>query len=533
MDRSPDPRPALAVMSDRTGSDADRAALLAHFRVLMDHCVDGMIVIDSRGIVQAFNKSAEKIFGFDAADVEGENVSILMPDPDRSRHDEYIEKYIETGDAKIIGIGREVYGQRKSGETFPMDLSVGDLPIGDDRLFVGTIRDVTERRVIERQLLQASKMEAIGQLTGGIAHDFNNLLAILMMDIEMLEGMVRGNADAEELVSEALDVTRTGADLTQRLLAFSRRQSLLPSQLDPGTLIEETTGLLKRTIGEAIDIRTAGLEGLWTISVDRAQLENAILNLAINARDAMPDGGALTIDCANVSVEAADRADFDDISAGPYVRISVSDTGTGMPPETLARVFEPFFTTKEGGHGTGLGLSMVYGFVRQSGGQVTVYSEVGIGTTVNLYFPRDGAGEETPGARPEEDVLPGGSERILLVEDDDRLRERTRRSLEALGYEVALAANAAEAMAALEEMEELDIVLSDVVMPGGRNGDDLARDIADAYPELRVALMTGYAENSESLAALAAQGMEILHKPFTRRQLAETLRRAIDGVPAG
>ncbi len=529
MDRNSEPGRILAATNDRDALQAERTARLAHFRVLMDHCVDGMIVIDSRGVIQAFNKSAEKIFGFDAPDVEGKNVSILMPDPDRSRHDEYIERYLETGDAKIIGVGREVYGQRKSGETFPMDLSVGDLPVGDDRLFVGTIRDVTERRVIERQLLQASKMEAIGQLTGGIAHDFNNLLAILMMDIEMLEGMVRGNAEAEELVSEALDVTRTGADLTQRLLAFSRRQSLMPSQLDPGALIQETTGLLKRAIGETIDIGTGGLDGLWTISVDRAQLENAILNLAINARDAMPDGGALTIDCANVSVETEDTADFDDIPAGPYVRISVSDTGTGMPPETLARVFEPFFTTKEGGHGTGLGLSMVYGFVRQSGGQVTIYSEAGIGTTVNLYFPRHASAGEDVSIRPEENDLPGGAERILLVEDDDRLRDRTRRALEALGYEVAIAANAADAMTAVGELEELDIVLSDVVMPGGQNGDDLARKIAAAYPELRIALMTGYAENSESLADLAAQGIEILHKPFTRRELAEMLRRAIDG----
>ena len=500
---------------------------LEPFRLLMDHCVDGMIIIDGSGTVMAFNASAEKIFGYAAREIEGCNVSMLMPDPDRGRHDAYIRNYLETGVAKIIGIGREVVGRRKDGSVFPMDLSVGEIPCRNRRCFVGVIRDITERRNIERQLLQASKMEAVGQLTGGIAHDFNNLLAILMMDLEILEQSCRGDAEKLELVSEALDVTRAGADLTQRLLAFSRRQSLVPTQIDIGDLVASVTGILKRTLGEEIEIRASGISGLWPISADRGQLESAMLNLAINARDAMPRGGRLSIDCANVTIDKADSLNFDELQPGRYVRLSITDTGTGMPPEIVSRVIEPFFTTKEGGHGTGLGLSMVYGFVRQSGGQLTIYSEVGVGTTVNLYFPRDRSAPEASGVAQVPDDLPTGTERILLVEDDNRLRDRTERALTALGYRVETAVNGVAAVEELSEGALPDLLLTDVVMPGGMTGVALVEEAWKRHPDLPVILMTGYAENSAALAESAKGGAIVLHKPFTRRQLAEAVRKAL------
>ncbi|MEX2453493.1 MAG: PAS domain S-box protein [Rhodospirillaceae bacterium] len=515
-------------MNETEGRIAEMNEYLGHFRLLMNHCVDGMIVIDERGTVREFNPAAEKIFGYDADEVAGRNVSMLMPDPDRSQHDGYIRNFIETGDAKIIGIGREVVGRRKDGSTFPMDLSVGAIPIGDTRGFVGIIRDITARRTIERQLLHASKMEAVGQLTGGIAHDFNNLLAILMMDLEMLEQSVTSDPESAELVREALDVTRTGADLTQRLLAFSRRQSLLPTRIDVAELVASVGGLLRRTIGEEIEIRTSGLKGLWPISADRGQLENAILNLAINARDAMMSGGRLNIDCSNVIVEEAGNIGFEEIEPGHYVRLSIGDTGGGMPPEIVSRVLEPFFTTKEGGHGTGLGLSMVYGFVRQSGGHLTIYSEVGHGTTVNLYFPRDRSHAEA--SAPAETVpdLPTGNERILLVEDDNRLRGRTESALAALGYRVESAASGVEARTRMEKGPMPDLLLSDVVMPGGVTGLALVGYVRERMPSLPTVLMTGYAENSGVIAEMAETGVRVLRKPFTRRQLAEIVRQALD-----
>ena len=515
-------------MNDAVMPQSSTDEYLAHFRLLMKYCVDGMIIIDGTGLILEFNPAAEEIFGYVRSEIVGRNVSMLMPEPDRSRHDGYLRNYMQTGRAKIIGIGREVIGERKDGSTFSMDLSVGELPIGVGRYFIGTVRDITERQTIESQLLRASKMEAVGQLTGGIAHDFNNLLAILMMDLEMLQGLTGDNPGALELVEEALEVTRTGADLTQRLLAFSRRQPLMPSQIDVGELITTTAGLLRRSLGEAVEMSIDGVDGLWPISVDRAQLENALVNLAINARDAMVDGGRLSIDCANVTIDKADSADFDEFEPGHYVRVSVSDNGTGMPPEIASRVFEPFFTTKEGGHGTGLGLSMVYGFARQSGGHVSIYSEAGHGTTVNLYFPREGGSEDAAEPIRKVDDYPTGNERILLVEDDTRLRERTERALTTLGYRVEACESGREAQDRIDAGIRPDLLLTDIVMPGGVSGTALAEHAAKALPSLRIILMTGYADNSEALMQLAGIGAIVLNKPFTRRQLAESIRSMLD-----
>jgi PAS domain S-box-containing protein len=514
-------------MSEAEELQRELAEARGRFRSLMDNCVDAMIIIDQNGIILDFNPAAEAIFQYQPAEVIGLNVSILMPEPYRSAHDGYLWNYLATGVAKIIGIGREVRGCRKDETTFPMELSVGEMPDGDTRNFIGIVRDITQRRTIETQLLQASKMEAIGQLTGGVAHDFNNLLAILSMDLEMLADLTENDPESAELVAEALDVTRTGIDLTQHLLAFSRRQTLVPTATNINEMVLSITELLRRTLGRSIRIDTSGPQNLWPVMVDRGQLENTLINLAINSRDAMPDDGRLTITCENLTLEEANEPAFDELPAGDYVRLSLTDTGTGMAPEVMQRAFEPFFTTKEGRQGTGLGLSMVYGFVKQSGGNVTIYSDEGSGTTINLCFPRADVPAATDQPVSARTQLPTGTERILLVEDDSRLRERTAAALRALGYSVVAARDGDHALARISESGPPDLVLTDIVMPG-LDGPGLVAELSHAYPSLKIMLMTGYAETSTLLQDAMTRGVPVLHKPFTRRQLADGVRKRLD-----
>lgn len=498
------------------------------FRSLMDNCVDALIVINEDGSVLDFNLAAEQIFQYPAAEIIGHNVSELMPEPYRSGHDGYLRNYLTTGDAKIIGIGREVVGQRKDGTTFPMDLSVGEMPDGGTRNFIGIVRDISQRRIIENQLLQASKMEAVGQLTGGVAHDFNNLLAILMMDLEMLVDLTASNPEAAELVKEALDVTRTGADLTQRLLAFSRRQTLHPSRIDIDDLVLSISGLLRRTLGEKIRIDTSGPQNLWPVMVDRGQLENTLINLAINARDAMPDGGRLSIRAENLTTGDIVDNSLLDMQPGDYVRLSISDTGTGMPDDVLERAFEPFFTTKTGQHGTGLGLSMVYGFTKQSGGNASISSTLGAGTTIDLFFPRHADTTGAEDKRTRREALPAGNEQILVVEDNARLRERTASALRELGYMVATATDGDDALRRIAAETPPALVLSDVVMPGTLDGPALAAKIGEDYPQTRVLFMTGYAEASAMMIEAIEERSGILHKPFSQNALASAIRDALD-----
>jgi PAS domain S-box-containing protein len=516
-------------------------------KTLMDHVVDGVVIIDQIGTVREFNPAAEKIFGYGRDEVVGRNVNMLMPEPYHSAHDRYLSNYLRTGEAKIIGVGREVEGKRKNGEVFPMELSVGEIPgraervfIGEDsaafrldegelpghagRLFVGSIRDLTERKAMERQLLHSSKMEAMGQLTGGIAHDFNNLLAVLMMDLEILEDLTEDSERRRELVREARDITRSAADLTNRLLAFSRRQPLQPATVDLTDLIADTTGLLRRTLGETVEIDTSAPTDLWPVKVDRGQLESSILNLALNARDAMPNGGRLAISTANFSKRDGDARPLPDLATGDYVRIEVRDTGSGMSEEVVARAFEPFFTTKSGS-GTGLGLATVYGFARQSGGIVQIESAIGRGTTVSLFLPRALVPPPAPTGR--QVRLPtGGGEKILVVEDDDRLRKRGRAALEELGYATLEAANAFEALRVLDANADIALLFTDIVTPGGTDGVELARKARALRPRLKVLLTSGYAEYSALDLSTISEG--ILRKPYRRRELAERIRAALD-----
>ncbi len=391
---------------------------------------------------------------------------------------------------------------------------------------------IAEREQAEEALRQSQKMEAVGQLTGGIAHDFNNLLTVITGNIDAARRHVgdEGEARVVRALGNALIGAERAAVLTQRLLAFSRRQPLNPRPIDANKLVTGMSELLHRTLGETVEVETVLAAGLWRIEADPNQLENAILNLAVNARDAMPDGGKLTIETANTHFDRAYAAQNAGVSAGQYVAICVSDIGAGMDADTLARAFEPFFTTKEVGKGTGLGLSMVYGFVKQSGGHLKIYSEEGEGTTVRIYLPRL-LGEEAAAEDRPELAVPEGSreETILVCEDDDDVRAYTVEVLRELGYRVLEAHDGPSALRLLDRQESnVDLLFTDVVLPGGMTGAVLARQARARRPELRILFTTGYARNAIVHHGRLDPGVELITKPFAYADLAARVRDMLD-----
>jgi PAS domain S-box-containing protein len=514
-------------------SERQRAArvitdALASIKAVVDTVVDGVIMIDADGIVQTFNPACEKLFGYRAEEVLGQNVKLLMPTPYREEHDRYLENYHRTGVRKIIGIGREVTGQRKDGSTFPMDLAVGEAKQQGESIFVGIIHDLTERKHTEAQLVQAQKMETVGQLSGGIAHDFNNLLTVVVGNAEVLSDMLKARPDMKMLADAIVQAGERGAELTQRLLAFGRRQTLRPEKIDCNGLVKGMEKLLRRMLSEAIEIRSALEADLWAAYADAGQLENAILNLAINARDAMAHGGALTITTANVPLDERYRDLHPEVNPGEYVMVAVTDDGHGMPKDVLERVFEPFFTTKEVGRGSGLGLSMVYGFVKQSNGHVAIYSEPGLGTTVRIYLPAvTTAADRAPSLVPSESTLATGREAVLVAEDDPFVRSYAVTCLSSLGYSVVEATDGREALQKLSDGEHADILFTDVVMPGGINGWELADRARKIRPGLKVLLTSGYALETLAERGRLPSGAIVLNKPYRKAELAKRLREAM------
>jgi PAS domain S-box-containing protein len=401
-------------------------------------------------------------------------------------------------------------------------------PDGVVRQVVGTAQDVTERRQIERTLAQSQKMDALGQLTGGMAHDFNNMLGVIIGNLDLLQPLLGANALAGELCSEARGGAARCADLIRRLLAFARRQSLRPDRVDVNALVSDVSRLLGRTLGEQITL-TLDLDAtLWPVQVDVSQLEAALVNLATNARDAMPKGGQLTITSRNTALDAFYTARHPDASAGDYALIEISDTGTGIPPEIINRIFDPFFTTKASGQGTGLGLAMAFGFVKQSGGHLTVYSEPGLGTTFRLYLPRSDSGETAAANAPGSDVVVGGDETILVVEDNTQLRRVAERQLTELGYTVRQAESAMPALAILSGAESVDLLFTDVVMPGGMDGLDLAYRARQMRPDLKVLLTSGFPGGRGADQRVADSPFRLLGKPYSLMELAQAVRTVLD-----
>jgi len=391
--------------------------------------------------------------------------------------------------------------------------------------------DMTKQRQLEEQFRQSQKMEAVGQLTGGLAHDFNNMLTGITGSLEMLQTRIaQGRLDAvDRYVAAAQGAARRAAALTHRLLAFSRRQTLDPKPTDMNQLIYDMEELVRRTVGPLVDIEVVGASHLWPVLIDTNQLENALLNLCINARDAMPNGGRITIETANEDLDDAAAAEMD-LHPGPYISLSVSDTGSGMAPEVMARAFDPFFTTKPLGEGTGLGLSMIYGFVRQSGGQVAVESEVGRGTVMRLYFPRDHSGSAIePAPRPSNEPAPRGSgEVVLVIDDEPTIRMLICEALEAFGYLGIEAEDGPSGLRILQSKAKIDLLITDVGLPGGMNG----RQVADAArllrPDLKVLFITGFAETAILGDGHLDPGMEVLTKPFALDVLTQRLRHLVE-----
>jgi PAS domain S-box-containing protein len=393
------------------------------------------------------------------------------------------------------------------------------------------------RRKAEEALRQAQKMDAVGQLTGGVAHDFNNLLTIMQGGLDMIGRQISAldNSPAVTRIVRGKDMAiegvRRAAKLTSRLLAFARQQPLDPKSTDANKLVSGVCELLRRTLGEAVLLETVLAGGLWRTHVDANQLENALVNLAVNARDAMPDGGRMTIETANCHLdEAYVDALTEPVSAGQYVMIAVADSGLGMDRSTLEKAFEPFFTTKDVGKGTGLGLSQVYGFVRQSAGHVRIYSELGEGSTVKIYLPRHVGADEDPTeiSRPSDPIRAIGAESVLLVEDDDALRAYGVELLNDLGYNVLAAANAASALEIIDRGHEIDLLFTDVVMPGGMNGRELADEAIRRRPGLKVLFTTGYTRNAIVHQGRLDPGLQMIGKPFTYQELGTRIRAILD-----
>lgn len=496
-------------------------------QAMLESAVDAVITINSSGQIETVNPAAEELFRYEREEFIGRNVNFLMPDPYHSEHDGYIRSYLETGRRKIIGIGRQVIGRRSDGSTFPMHLSVSEFEVDGVRHFTGIIHDMTAQIEAENALRHAQKMDAMGQLTGGIAHDFNNLLTVIVGNLEMLDAKL-SDPRQRELLKEALEAADLGARLTNRLLAFARRSLLEPKVVDLNMLVIGLTDMLHRTLGETIGLSTALGREMWPTRVDPSQVESAIVNLAVNARDAMQDGGRLVIETRNVEIDDAYAASEPGLLAGDFVRLSVSDTGTGMSPAVRERAFEPFFTTKEMGRGTGLGLSMVYGFAKQSGGHATLYSEEGLGTTVNIYLPRLHSGVAVAAADVgQPDMQAGTGEVVLVVEDDDRVRRLTIARLEELGYGVLEATGGASALDLLAQGRQVDLVFSDLVMPGGMSGYDLAAQVRSLYPGIKVLLTSGYAEELANSDRLMSEQLKVLRKPYRLAELARSIEETL------
>jgi PAS domain S-box-containing protein len=394
----------------------------------------------------------------------------------------------------------------------------------------GSTVNITDRKQAEKalrdseaRLRHAQKLQAIGQLTGGVAHDFNNMLAVIIGNAELLEDMYGRDV---EPVTGILQAAKNAAEMTRRLLAFSRQQPLNPQPLDLGALADGMRGMLRRTLGETIVVHTIADENLWLAAADSGQVENVILNLAINARDAMPGGGHLSIACRNVTLDDSEALRQDGVAPGDYVRLSVTDTGTGMSADIREKAFEPFFTTKEAGRGSGLGLSMVYGFARQSGGHAAIFSREGQGTTVEIYLPRAARAAAATEERRVSSCR--GSERILVIEDNADLRNLIVRTLDSLGYRSSAVADAAAAGAALDEGLVVDLVLSDVVLPGGVSGPEFAVQARARWPGMKFLLMSGYLASEDQRKRILGGNETVLNKPFRRRQLSEALRAVLD-----
>ena len=525
------------VVSDMSDKKAAHDAVLKserNFRLLVQGVTDyAIFMLSTDGHITSWNAGARRIKGYTEAEIIGSHFSRFYTPEDVAAGVPFRGLETARRDGRFEAEGWRV---RRDGSRFFAHVII-DAIYEDGELvgFAKVTRDITERRraseqleQTQRALLQAQKMEALGKLTGGVAHDFNNVLQVLRGNLELLESRHGRDGWSAERLGNAIDAVDRGAKLAAQLLAFGRQQPLAPVVINPARHLRAMDDLLRRALGEAIEIESAVAGGLWNIAADPHQLENVILNLAINARDAMPDGGKLTLELSNATLDDDYVVSFPDVSAGQYVMLAVTDTGTGMASEVMERAFDPFFSTKPEGEGTGLGLSMAYGFVKQSGGHIRLYSEVGEGTTVRVYLPRS-TGKAVEPARAKASGLKHGDEAILVVEDDAKVRETVVDLLSGLGYAVLKANNAEQALAVVESGVHIDLLFTDVVMPGALRSTEMVRKAVQTLPALKVLYTSGYTQNAIVHGGRLDPGVELLSKPYSRQQLASKIRQVLGG----
>jgi PAS domain S-box-containing protein len=496
----------------------------------LEAALDCIITIDHRGHITEFNAAAERVFGYQRADVMGrEMATLVIPPALRERHREGLARHLATGKGPILGRRLEMPGMRADGTEFPIELTITRLPSDGPPMFTGFVRDITERRLLEDELRQAQKMEAVGRLAGGIAHDFNNLLTIIAGRAHFALERLGPGATAQRDLDTIIGAAGRAESLTRQLLAFGRKQVLRVEVLDLGVVVENMRRLLERTIPEDIVIATTAAPDLGRVKADPTQIEQVIMNLVVNARDAMPRGGRLSIEVSNVELDDAYARTHLEAQAGSYVMLAVSDTGTGMDRETVMRIFEPFFTTKQPGKGTGLGLATVYGIVRQSHGHVAVYSEPGHGTMFRIYLPRE-VEAPAPASPGPADGPTGGSETVLLVDDDAEVVELAQEILASEGYRVLAARHPDEALVAAERHPTtIDLVLTDVVMPK-MSGPQLFERLQATRPHARVLYMSGFADGAMLHHGVLEAGRTFLAKPFTRQTLTRKVREVLEAA---
>ena len=520
-----------------TGAMTDQAAALRRssetFDIIMAHVVDPVVLMNESGGLVYANPAAATVLGVQFA-------------PGSQRWREVSQAFRPDGtplSQEERPMSRALRGENidnfelltKFADGRSAEFVVSGRPIRDEagapKGAVLIFHDLTGLKDTERQLHHSQKMESIGQLTGGVAHDFNNILTVVIGAVEMLGEQLADRPQLSALAKSIDDAAVRGAGLTRQLLAFARRQPLEPRETDVNTLVAESLTLFRPTLGEQIEIEAMLKPEAWPAMIDPSQLSTALLNLAVNARDAMPDGGKLTLETGNVILDEAYASANVEVTPGPYVMIAVSDTGTGIPAALLDKVFEPFFTTKEVGKGTGLGLSMVFGFVKQSGGHIKIYSEAGVGTTVKLYLPRIGERSEEAMQEATSETPPQGHETILVVEDDEMVRGFVVAQLASLGYTTREARDGAEALALADSGTSFDMLFTDVIMPGGMNGRQLAQEMRKRRPDIRVLYTSGYTENAIVHHGRLDPGISMLNKPYRKVELARKVREILNAPP--
>jgi PAS domain S-box-containing protein len=516
----------VALLDERRRSEEELSRTRAFLDLVIENIPDVLFVKDAHEYRYVLaNRACEELLGRDRSDLIGKNDYDLFP---KEQADQFVAADREVLSSGALQIIEEPLETRQHGRR---TVRTKKMPVlgerGEPLYLLGISEDITEWQTIEEQLRQSQKMEAIGNLTGGLSHDFNNLLGVVIGNADLLTDHIKDNPQATALLDDVLEAALRGAELNRRLLAFARRQPLQPKKLDVNELVAGIIKLLSRTLGENVEITIECAGNLWPVVVDPAQLEASIVNIATNARDAMPNGGQLTIATRNGHLDEDYAAEHPEVAPGDYVVIEITDTGTGMPPEVASSAFEPFFTTKEVGKGTGLGLSMVFGFVKQSGGHAKIYSEEGSGTTIRFYLPRSAQEDQVElldlhGPIP----LATGSETVLVVEDNEKLRQLLLKQLQDLGYAVLEAEHAGAALEILRGSESIDLLLTDIVMPG-MNGHELALEAVRMHPGLRVLFTSGFPESALGESGRISEGDLLLSKPYRKQELAHKVREAL------